>query len=368
MADDKDLEIRATLDAAKAERDGKKLGETVETALDKAAASAEKAGEAIADAGRAASDAGSSAGGAMEGLATAAQKAGDSGAEAGRKTAEALRDAAGSAGELQTKLSDVGREAQISARQIVSVASHLASMGIAAYNAVNPGAMSKPVSGALQMGLQGAGMGAMFGPWGAALGGLGGAALGWWGGRKQDEREAGEAAAARAETIGASEKALANMQWEQEKAAYLKSVFQDLADTSKSVEEREAKRGEAVGALEDAQRRLMSWMQSEDVKADPAKMNDYLRRYASNAAALDRLRDAQVREAPEEKAPKEKAADKSEAFERRTQAEVTALEKLGINIGAAQNSRTVESIDQTVKEVLKELKLIPKEEDVTVWQ
>ena len=97
-------------------------------------------------------------------------------------------------------------------------------------------------------------------------------------------------------------------------------------------------------------------------------MNDFLRRYASNAAALDRLRDAQVREAPEEKAPKEKAADKSESFERRTQAEVTALEKLGINIGSAQNSRTVESIDQTVKEVLKELKLIPKEEDVTVWQ
>ena len=60
--------------------------------------------------------------------------------------------------------------------------------------------------------------------------------------------------------------------------------------------------------------------------------------------------------------------ERTEQITRRTQVETDSLARLGINAGPAQESRAVESIDQTVKEVLRELKLLPKEGSATVWQ
>lgn len=369
---DSDLEIRATLEAQEAKRKAEELGEGVEKAMDAASEAASKAADAVEAVGDAARDSAApvrTVGEAMNGVATAADEAGGAAARAGRETAEAMDKAARKADDLKGRLEEVNTAAQISTRQIISVASHLASFGIAAYNAANPDAMSKPVSGALQMGLQGAGMGAMFGPWGALLGGVGGAALGWWTGNKQDERATAEAAAARDATIAGSDKALANMQWEMEKAAYLKGIFKDLADTSKSVADRETVRAGAISHLEDAQKRLMSWMQDPNVKADPAKMQEYMRLYAQNASSLDRLRDARVEE--EKEKPSSKAVDehKTETFAKRTQTETDQLTRLGINVGAAQ-PRTVESIERNVIEIkglLRELG-IAEREDITVWQ
>ena len=362
-----DIELRARLDAQDAKREAEELGRSgadaakaMESAaqgasggLDAAAGSAKDAAEAVSDVGDAARDASG-----------AAQNLGDT-------MSDSLRKAGDDAGELSRRLDGVADSVgKINARQLIGAAGHMAGMGFDVWDAMHPGQSSRSTvaGGAIQGGFSGAAMGAGFGPWGMLFGGLGGALVGAFTNQKRQENAEAEEAAAKDALVKASRDYVRTLMEQMSYTRELDDFMKRLGDTSVSVSERQADAARRLSELGERQQMLKWAMQQTDVLGDPAKLRAYAAEYQRNAAEINRIENFNIREDRTRTDTARTLREKTESFARRTQIETDSLAKLGINAGSGRDTRTFESIDKTLKDVLVEMKLLPKEGDITVWQ
>ena len=367
MADDKDLEIKATLDAQDAKREAEELGRSAGNAVQGVQTAAQGASGALGEAAEA-------AGGAADVVADvgdAAQDAADAAQDLGDAMSDSLRKAGDEAGELSRRLDGVADSVgRISARQMIGVANNIAGMGFDVWDAMHPGqsARSTMAGGAIQGGFSGAAMGSAFGPWGMLIGALGGAGLGAFTNQKRQENAEAEEAAAKEALVKAGGEYVRTLMDQMEYTRRLDEFMQRLGDTSVSVSERQADAARRLSELGERQQMLKWAMQQTDVLGDPKKLHEITAEYQRNAAEIKRIETFDIREERTHSDTARTLRERTESFARRTQIETDSLAKLGINAGPAQDNRAVESIDKTVKDVLNELKLFPKEGNVTVWQ
>ena len=364
---DADIQIKAVLDAEEAKRKAEELGQSAESAGQSAGNAAREASSGL---GQAAESAGSAAD-AVADVGDAAQDAAGAAQDLGDAMSDSLRKAGGDAQELSRRLDGVADSVgKINARQLIGVAGNIAGMGMDVWDAMHPGqsARSTVAGGAIQGGFSGAAMGMAFGPWGALLGALGGAGLGaFTNAKRQENAEAAEKQAQEA-IVAANREYVQTMMDAIAHTRDLNEFFERLGDTSRSVAERQAEAAARLASLEGRQKELSWAMVQSDVLSDPKRLREITAEYQRNAAEIDRIKNVDIREERTRDETVRTVRERTEQITRRTQVETDALARLGINSGPAQDSRAVESIDQTVKEVLRELKLLPKEGNITVWQ
>lgn len=364
---DTDIQIRAVLDAEEAKRKAGELGQSAEAAGQSAGNAAREASSGLdqsAEAAGSAADAVSDVGDAAQDAAGAAKDLGDA-------MSDSLRKAGGDAQELSRRLDGVADSVgKINARQMIGVAGHMAGMGMDVWDAMHPGqsARSTIAGGGIQGGFSGAAMGAAFGPWGALLGALGGAGLGaLTNAKRQENAEAAEKQAQEA-MVAANREYVQTIMDAIAHTRDLNEFFERLGDTSRTVAERQAEAAARMNSLEGRQRELSWAMGQSDVLSDPKRLREITAEYQRNAAEIDRIKNIDIREERTRDETVRTVRERTEQITRRTQVETDSLARIGINTGPAQESRAVESIDQTVKDVLRELKLLPKEGNITVWQ
>ena len=364
---DNDLTIKATLDAQDAKREAEDLGRSAGDAVQGVQAAAQGASGSLGEAAEA-------AGGAADAVADvgdAAQDAADAAQDLGDAMSDSLRKAGDEAGELSRRLDGVADSVgKISARQLIGVANNIAGMGFDVWDVMHPGQSSRSTvaGGAIQGGFSGMAMGSAFGPWGMLLGALGGAGLGAFTNQKRQENAEAEEAAAKDALVKAGGEYVRTLMDQMEYTRRLDEFMQRLGDTSVSVSERQADTARRLSELGERQQMLKWAMQQTDVLGDPKKLHEITAEYQRNAAEIKRIETFDIREERTRSDTARTLRERTESFARRTQIETDSLAKLGINAGPAQDNRAVESIDKTVKDMLNELKRLPKEGDITVWQ
>ena len=182
----------------------------------------------------------------------AKQKLADLEAQADR----AMDAGANSAKKFAKGLDEVGKSAELSARQIKGVVAGMASMAAgvasAALKAQGREKEASYLGGAASGAVQGAGMFAPLGPAAMAAGALGGAAIG--AARNYFEREAQgkEQAASMRDLADSLEKAREKMQAAKERADGFAGTLDRLGDVSRSTQQREAERAAEIEKRQNA--------------------------------------------------------------------------------------------------------------------